>query len=182
MKKTTKGALAAAAAGTLLVGGAGTLAFWTDATDVSGGAFTSGHLKLTDSTCTSAGWTIDTTDVAVDADTRIVPGDTLTKVCTFKINAVGDHIKVNLDTATPDWNTTGSDSALTGKLTVGATFKDGTTVINDGDAVTPGHTITATITVDFPAGAAADNDSNSLTGLSAVLDGITLTASQSHAA
>ncbi|MGY2874994.1 alternate signal-mediated exported protein [Marmoricola sp. URHA0025 HA25] len=178
MKKTTKGALAAAAAGTLLVGGAGTLAFWTDATDVSGGTFTSGHLKLTDSTCTSADWTIDTSDAVVDANTRIVPGDTLTKVCTFKINAAGDHIKVNLSTATPDWNAA-SSSALTDELTVGATFKQGTTVLADGDEVTPNATITATITVDFP-GDDATNGSNSLTGLSAVLDGITLTASQSH--
>jgi alternate signal-mediated exported protein len=178
MKKTTKGALAAAAAGTLLVGGAGTLAFWTDATNVSGGTFQSGHLKLTDSTCTTADWTIDTTNAVVDEDTRIVPGDTLTKVCTFKINASGDHIKVNLDTATPDWNDS-SNSALTDELTVGATFKEGATVINDGDEVTPNATITATITVDFP-GEDATNDSNSLTGLTAVLDGITLTASQSH--
>ena len=178
MKKTTKGALAAAAAGTLLVGGAGTYAFWTDSTNVSGATFTSGHLKLTDSTCESADWTIDTTDAVVDANTRIVPGDTLTKVCTFKINTAGDHIKVNLDTDTPDWNAS-SDSALTDELTIGATFKEGATVINDGDPVTPNSTITATITVGFP-GAAATNASNDLNGLTAVLDGITLVASQSH--
>ncbi len=36
MKKSTKGALAAAAAGSLLLGGAGSLAYWTDAESITG--------------------------------------------------------------------------------------------------------------------------------------------------
>ncbi|MDI9944213.1 alternate-type signal peptide domain-containing protein [Rhodococcus sp. 1.20] len=54
MKKQTKGAIAAAAAGALLLGGAGSLAVWSDSADVSGGGpVTSGALDL--SSCAPVG-------------------------------------------------------------------------------------------------------------------------------
>ena len=57
MKKATKGALAVTAAGALLLGGAGTLAYWNDVQGVTGGTISSGHLKLTPGTCD--GWKLN---------------------------------------------------------------------------------------------------------------------------
>ena len=60
MKKSTKGAFAAAAAGSLLLGGAGSLAYWTDASTVDGKAITSGHLQLNPITATcDDSWQLD---------------------------------------------------------------------------------------------------------------------------
>ena len=62
MNKASKGALAALAAGVLLLGGAGSLAFWTDTAEVAGGAINSGELSLTDTTpgtCADADWVLD---------------------------------------------------------------------------------------------------------------------------
>src|SRR5687767_11072956 len=46
MSKTFKGAGAAIVAGVLLIGGAGSLAYWSDAEGVTGGSISSGELKL----------------------------------------------------------------------------------------------------------------------------------------
>ena len=155
MQKSTKGALAASAAAVLLLGGAGSLAYWTDAATVDGGSITSGHLKLTTPSC--GGWTIDG-GAAFNATTgRVVPGDTLTKVCTFSVDASGDHLKANF-TAAAAANT--GDSALLSKVTIGATYKVGaTTVSGTAVPVANGDTVTATITVDFPYGT-VDNTTN----------------------
>lgn len=51
MKKSRRGALVAAAGILLLLGGAGTLAFWTDSRPITGGPGNSGHLRIvTDAT------------------------------------------------------------------------------------------------------------------------------------
>ncbi len=55
MKKATKGAIAAAGAGVLLLGGAGTLAYWTADGAAAGSDITAGDLDLTAGTC--SGWT-----------------------------------------------------------------------------------------------------------------------------
>ena len=75
MKKSTKGALAAAAAGSLLLGGAGSLAYWTDAETVGGGSIASGHLKLLP-VGTLRDVPADRRRVGIHRD-KIVPGDTL---------------------------------------------------------------------------------------------------------
>ena len=58
MKKSTKGAVAVAAAAVLLTGGAGTLAYWSDSVDLPGGSISSGSLSLGTPDCGS-GWTLD---------------------------------------------------------------------------------------------------------------------------
>lgn len=184
MNRSTKGALAAAAAGALLLGGAGSLAYWSDTENVSGGIFTSGYLRLTDNTCATATWKLDG---GADYTTqRIVPGDTLTKSCTFSIDGVGDHMTVSLDTATPTWSAT---NALTDDLSVDAAF-DGSAsgALGDPATVTKTETITAVITVAFDGGD-GDGDAVDVTntsnvptaGLQAALAGVTITASQGHA-
>ena len=102
MKKSTKGALAAAAAGTLLLGGAGSLAYWSTSANVPGADLATGHLALLDPEC--GDWTLDSGEVGpvayADGD-PLVPGDALTKVCTYEIDAVGNHLRATVAAATP---------------------------------------------------------------------------------
>ena len=176
MNRSTKGALAAAAAGALLLGGAGSLAYWTGAEDVPGGTFTSGYLRINDVNCATASWKLDGgTDYTSQ---RLVPGDQLTKTCDFTIDGVGDHMTVTLDTATPGWS---SSNALTTDLSVAATFVGATSgTLADPAVVEKDETVTATITVTFDT--ASGNETNVPTaGLDAVLDDVTITATQGHA-
>jgi alternate signal-mediated exported protein len=176
MHKSTMGALAAATAGALLLGGAGTLAYWSGSDVVPGGTFDSGYLQLTDNTCASASWQLD--GGAAYEGQKIVPGDVLTKTCTFSVDGVGDHMSVSLDTATPDWSAT---NALTDDLQVESTFTGSISgVLADPATVTASETVTALITVTFDPD--SDNTTNVPTdGLAATLDGVTITATQGHA-
>ena len=194
MKKSTKGALAAAAAAVLLLGGAGSLAYWNSESNVNGGTFDSGELSLAapdcdgtnDGTAGTAVWTIDTTDAVVTTSTRIVPGDVLTKVCFIDITAVGDHLGADLDVTTPPtWVTAGSDTELTSKLVPTATFLVGgataASITEDDDITTDGTgEIEATISIDFPIGTTVDNTTNAPGGLTAILDQVKVTATQTH--
>ncbi len=175
MNKSTKGALAAACGGVLLLGWAGSLAYWTDGTNIDGETFGSGHLQLTGDTCGAAVWTLD--GGATYGSQRIVPGDTLTKTCEFTVEGVGEHLGVTLDTATPGWT---ASNALTSALTVSAVFEDADNhAIVDGAVVDADETVTATVTVTF--GSGATNASNvTPNGLSAALEDVTITATQTH--
>lgn len=177
MKKSTKGALAAAAAGTLLLGGAGTLAFWTDGATVDGSTITAGTLTLDQDAC--GDWQLDGVGgVGGDLAGRLlVPGDTLTKQCTYTIVGTGDHLEAALDVATPDWS-----GDLASKITTDADF----TITPDGGSpsvVTAGtpydfeegtYTVTADFSVDFPYGV----EDNSSKGLSAAIADIGLSVTQ----
>lgn len=182
MKQATKGALAAATAVVLLSGGAGTLAYWTGAQDVTGGNISSGKLTLSTPVCNGSdadgvthNWVYDNGGAAFTSGSKVVPGDTLTKVCAMTLNLVGDHIGADLTLEDPQF-TSDSNGALTEELDPTATFTvDG----DDTDQVSsPGaHTVLATVTVTFPYGeAATTGDQN----VSAALDAMTLTAKQTH--
>lgn len=174
MNKTTKGALAAGAAAVLLMGGAGTLAFWSDSGTVEGGSIASGELSMTDPTCDTA-WT---PNIAL-----LVPGDEVTKECTFTITAAGDNLQATLDmpdtvtvdvTSTPEPTTL--DLPVSVAYEVGGVALDPTiTAANDGDVVT------ATITVSFPFGDATTVNANDTQNLAATLDTVTITLQQDDA-
>lgn len=173
MKKTTKGALAAGSAAVLLMGGVGTLAYWSDSETVTESTVGSGRLDLAVIAC--ADWQLDAVGGTGGAlgSREIVPGDSLTKTCTYTLTAEGDHLEAELDVTVPTWT-----GALEDKVTTTATFDV------DGDPVTPGtaypfddgspSTITADFTVDFPFGT-EDNTSQDLT---ASLGDVTLTVTQ----
>lgn len=146
MKKSTKGALAAAAAGTLLLGGAGSLAFWSDSIDLPGGTFTAGELKLTDPSCTD--WTLDSAEddpgVTVTAATLFVPGDVITRTCTATILATGEHLRATvgvtgaeIDDEADPYVTVTSSSTIAGDPAPAEI-----TEANDGDELS--MTVTAT--------------------------------------
>jgi alternate signal-mediated exported protein len=182
MKKSTKGALAATAAGVLLLGGAGSLAYWTDDVTAPGGTITTGHLKLTaEADACGTGWTLDG---GVEFTTqKLVPGDSLTQVCQYTVDAAGDHLTATFDASAPTFDDDESAAALTDELDVDASFTVNATDAGDGTsavAVKDGDVITATIAIDWPRDV-EDNDSNISSGLSATLDAVTVTATQGHA-
>ncbi|RNL79190.1 alternate-type signal peptide domain-containing protein [Nocardioides marmorisolisilvae] len=188
MKKSTKGALAAAAAGTLLLGGAGSLAYWTDSSTVSGTSITSGYLDLSTPDCSSAGlhdWQIDGGTAYDPATMRLVPGDTLTKKCNITVNKAGTHF-TSADFTVAQGATSGSSQLFGDELTLTAAYSKGAVSLGSGSgtttnvAVQNGDTVTVDLTITWPYGV-EDNSSNAPTaGLAAALDAITITAKQNH--
>jgi alternate signal-mediated exported protein len=169
MKKSTRGALAAAAAALLLFGGMGTRATWSDDDTIDGTDIGAGHLKLINPDCD--GWLIGGN--AFDpASVKIVPGSELTQVCTFEVDALGANLKATFSVTAPGFSAT---NGLTGVLQTSATYEDNatgdpvdaTTVLEDGDV------IKATLTVTLPSSA-----DNTIQDLSATLNDVTVTASQ----
>jgi alternate signal-mediated exported protein len=184
MKKAMKGAFAAAAAGSLMLGGAGSLAYWTGTRDATGGSITSGELTLTAPVCDATededthDWQYAVTNTAfVLASAQVVPGDTITKVCKMTLTLAGDHIGAELDledaAITDDESATETlDSELepTAEFTVdGAAYQE---ITADGE-----YDVLATITVEFPEGIASSGSQDT----AATLEAITLTATQTHA-
>jgi alternate signal-mediated exported protein len=175
MKKSYKGAVAAAAAGVLLLGGAGSLAYWSSSVDVPGGTINSGSLALSTPAC--GAWTLDTLEPAppvtfTDGD-PLVPGDVLTKTCTTTITATGNHLRATLGvtgTGFTPVNELSADLAASAVFTVGANpIPAEITEANNGNVVS------AAITVTFDP--ASGNESQSL---GTVLNAITVTANQIH--
>lgn len=140
MDKPLKGAIALAAAGALLLGGAGTYALWSDSVTLDGGSINAGQLDL--SVIGSGAWAdissgtpVPITDIA---DFLIVPGDVLTYSVSAEVRAVGDNLEATL-AADPASIT--SDDELLGDIDITTDVSiDGTdvTVIteaNDEDTV-----------------------------------------------
>jgi alternate signal-mediated exported protein len=177
MKKTTKGALAALAGGTLVFGGAGSLAYWNGAETVTGSAIDSGTFTLSAPDCSSAGgthdWQFDGGATFTPGTDTVVPGDVLTKVCVFELELVGNHISATLGADSAAFTNT---NGLTAELVPSAVF----TIAGDPMPATISDegtfTIQADISVTFD-GAAATNTSQTL---QAALDDITVTATQTH--
>lgn len=153
MRHSVKGALAAAGAAAVLVGGTGTLAFWTDTVTVPGvTGITSGSMTLTDTTvggCGSVGWVLDASEspaggAFVPATSRLVPGDVLTKTCTFTVAAVGDHLRATIGVTAPTLTGT-----LASALTVAGTFTKAGSPVTTITSADDGASLVATITVTF---------------------------------
>jgi alternate signal-mediated exported protein len=175
MNRTTKGALAAGAAGALLLGGVGTLAFWTDTEVMTGTTIGSGHMQLVSPSC-GAGWILD--GGATYTTQVLVPGDTLTKVCTYTVEADGAHLTASFDATAPG-DVTGAP-ALVDEISFTDTYKVNTVASGDTDVpIADGDVVEATLVIDWPYGL-VDNDSNVLTGLTAALADVTVVATQDH--
>ena len=176
MKRSTKGALAASAAGILLLGGAGSLAFWNDDVSVPGGAIAAGELKLSTPDC-GDGWLLDDGEDPLndpyEPGDKVVPGDVITKVCTFDITATGDHLRATLDVTGGGFAAT---NALTDDLDVVATYQiEGVDIPAEITEANGGDTVTATIAVTFDSASL-----NATQTLSATLNAVTITAQQAH--
>lgn len=181
MHATVKGALAAGTAGTLLLGGAGTLAYWNSTGTVGGGTINSGDLQLNATSCTTAAWTVsNSVESVTDAPfvigtDEIVPGDVLKKTCNIVVTAIGENLRANL--AVTNGTTTGSTMSV-GAYNVAGSFKLGGADLTTITDANQGQNIVATITVSFPIGSAVDNSSKNK---NIVLTDYTVTATQVNA-
>lgn len=169
MNKLTKAGIATAAAVALLMGGAGTLAYWNDTADLDGAStITAGQLNVEASG--AGAWT----GISDIADYRIVPGDTLTFTQDIVVTAEGDTLVANLVldpySISPVNSGDGADVALAAALTESAVFSvvsgtsTGVVVGNGTNGVavgtvefTPGTGVISTtleveVTITFPAG------------------------------
>ena len=179
MKKTVKGILATGAGLALLIGGTGTLAFWTDSKPITGGAINSGHLRLvTDATNTGCGvWKLDSGEsapVSYTVGDPIVPGDVLTRECAYTVQATGNHLRATVGISAVHFS--GASSNFGGRLSasVSAVRLNGSPITSFTEAADSGA-LSADVTVTFDSAAA-----NSTQDLATVLDSLTLTATQVH--
>ncbi len=171
-KRTAKGALAAGVAAVLLMGGASTLAFWTDGESIEGTPITSGELKLGTPVCGS--WLLD--GATTFTNQLIVPGDVLSRVCTIDLIATGEHLGATLGISPVAF---GTPNALTGQLTSSAAFLvngASTTTITEANDTNTGE-IVATITVSFNGGVIT----NLSQALTSAINNVSVTATQTHA-
>lgn len=179
MKKQTKGAIAAAAAGALLLGGAGSYAVWNDSKDISTGSVTSGVLTLGACTpATGTGWTsLNPTAAPISAITsyRIVPTEVVAFNCDAVVTAVGDRL-----TATIVADPSSISGALASNVTATTTLKKGTTVVSGITAIpgTPTQSVNVEVRLAFNnvTGTTAQNQAVDLTALKLVLTQTALTA------
>lgn len=179
--KASKGALAAAAAGVLLLGGAGSLAYWSDSATVTGGAISSGTLALTQEigqVCSN--WVLDAAGgptAYTPGVTLVVPGDVITKTCDYTVHATGAHLAADL---TMDATSITGSNDLSAALTPGATYTLDGFVVATGQAITSADdqdVLNAVVTVTF------NSATSGLTaqGLTAGLDDIVISLVQTHA-
>ena len=185
MRNSIKAALAAVAGGSLLLGGAGSLAYWTDETEVQPDTtLTSGTLDLGAPDC--ADWELDDLSVFDPAADTVVPGDTITRVCQFQISVTGAHLEAELTANAP----TMPDSALQDELSFAAVYELDTDATDDStnetlvdpdagpvafDVSDNNSYLRVAFTVNFPFGG-LDNDSEG--AVTAQLDAISVTATQ----
>ncbi|MFJ6651589.1 alternate-type signal peptide domain-containing protein [Microbacterium sp. NPDC091313] len=171
MNKLAKGSLAGAAGVVLLLGGAGTFAYWNAQAGVVGGTVAAGQLSLVDDGAQGV-WT-DQNDAVIDPATyRIVPGDVLTYTDDLTLVAVGDNIRAELTLAggaiAPTTPGDAEDVALASFLQDSAVLTaTGGNIVAGTPAntftVTEGTaTVTTTITLAFPFGSDTTNNSAQL--------------------
>jgi alternate signal-mediated exported protein len=174
MNKLAKGAIATAAGIALLMGGAGTFAYWNASTGITGGTIVAGQLTITDATPSNGVWSVQkngtgTATTVSLATYKASPGDLLTYTKNVTITAIGDNLTAKLSLApgsispstaglTPDINLSNylSKTAVLSIASPPATIVAGT----GGDAgkyiLTPGTTgitnqaITITVALNFP--------------------------------
>ncbi|WP_066040282.1 alternate-type signal peptide domain-containing protein [Herbiconiux solani] len=162
MNKLAKGAIAGAAGIALLLGGAGTFAYWNDQAQVSGGTIVAGNLQVVNDG--TAGVWKDQTGSAINIATyKIVPGDTLTYTDDLTVTAVGNHLTATLGLGAQSIagsTSATADTRLASYLTKNAVLAaSGTGVTGTGPyTITAGATgvtsvVTVTATIAFPRGA-----------------------------
>ena len=181
MKKSIKGAIATGGAAVLLLGGAGSLAYWTDAATVNGGTVNSGFLTLDDGVCDDAVYAVGNAKAGVDV-INWVPGDAISVDCTFVIAAEGDNLAATPEI--PDTVTiTGGGASF--KADVAATYTLNDVAFVATDKVTEandGQSLVATIKVSFPYGTDETGtpivNGNDTQDVDAVLDDLTVTLTQ----
>ena len=204
MNKLVKGAIAGAAGIVLLMGGAGSLAYWNDSANAGPAAgsnsITAGTLTITAANAGSwtkgfynAAGTVVTAPAAVASlsAVRVVPGNRLVYTQNFNVVGTGDDLYFTISStagAVTGATAGAADVALAAQINASGTTAFSIASVTGGTVVpstTPGtykvssnagtpSTIAVTWTVDFPFGASAVNSAK--TGAVSLSQGsITLT-------
>lgn len=156
MKKTTAAAVTAAVGAALLLGGAGTLAYWTDEVEGESQTISAGDLALAG--FDDGSWTYVADDSAV---TKIVPGDVIETTVDVPVELVGDNIKADLSVAEKDGATTdGFGDVLDIAIDVNESGDSTYSFTEEFDATVP-----VTVTVTFPWDASTDATADNSTKL-----------------
>ncbi|AMB59784.1 alternate-type signal peptide domain-containing protein [Microterricola viridarii] len=177
MKKITKAAIAGTVGAALLVGGAGSLAFWTDTDSGPQVQIQSGNLDLGNLTTATTTWTIRQNASGVNpgqaatpvvnyvpGTDKIVPGDVLTTTVNVPVTLVGKNLKAALTVTPTVTAVTGAPSAdakLAAALSISVVSINGSAPSATNSAnLTPANitagTVPVQIAVTFPW--TADND------------------------
>jgi len=186
MNKVAKGAIAAAAGVILLMGGAGSLAYWNDTANAgpASGSNTITAGNLTVAAVNSGAWTkgfynaagtvvTAPASIASLAGVKVVPGNRLVYTQTFNVTASGDDLYFTIGStngAVTAASASAIDVALAAQINASATTTYSVGTVTGGNVVastTAGtykvnaaagpSTITVTWTLDFPFGASAVN-------------------------
>jgi alternate signal-mediated exported protein len=140
MRKTTKGALAIGAGVALLLGGAGTLANWSDSKNLGANTtISSGTLTIASKTQGSWGWASGT-GTFVPGTSKLVPGDSIKITDVFTVTALGDHL-----TATAAYVSPTLSGALAASLQISTALGSVTNKAGNG-TVTPTGTTSVSVT------------------------------------
>ena len=188
MQRLTKAALATGAAEVLLMGGAGTMAYWTGQGTVNNPTALSAGTFSVDETQSNCGPWKDANGVNV---ALVVPGDTVNITCNFTLNVTGDHVALGgAQVSTLAWQTgsvlapvllsptvTGIQVVTTGGAGQSVVPDSSTGLISPALDVHTGATVNVTVSVQFPYGNASNNTTQ---GSTAQLSAITVTLIQGN--
>ena len=192
MNKFTKASIATGAGIILLLGGAGTLAYWNDSAAVDGGAITAGTLGI-DSAGAGKWYDVSSVGALTDPETQgvditaavaggtflVVPGDKLVYVESFTVEATGEHLVASIaaDAASIDKGTWGADLSASTALSIGGTTVSSITDDNDGDTVkvlvTLAFALNSSVGVDAPV-------NNTSQGTTVDLEDLAIVVTQNH--
>lgn len=180
MNKFAKGSLAAGAGLVLLLGGAGTLAYWNDSAELTGGTINAGTLDLT---ATEGAWTQSGSAIEDIAQWQMVPGDELTYTADLGLLAQGDNIQGTVVLDESFVEITGGDDQIDVSFDVvdGATLPAGVTYADETFTFTQTSGeeavgIPVEVTVSFPFD--EDAEQNASKGAVVNLEKISFVATQ----
>ncbi|WP_157697086.1 alternate-type signal peptide domain-containing protein [Brachybacterium avium] len=178
MNKFAKGSVAAGAGLVLLLGGAGTLAYWNDTAELTGGTINTGKLEL------DADQDMLTESIESQSDLW-VPGDERAFATSLTLTADGTNIQgtIALEESSIIGDTPGAD-----EFEIQTSFDlDHVEITGDGELESDGeggliftgsgvYEIPVTVTVELPYGDTATNDSSDI---DVDVSGMSFTAEQS---
>ena len=201
MNKLVKGAVATAAGVALLMGGAGTFAYWNDSVGITGATITAGNLLVTNATPSDGVWSVQKNGLTTATATTIAniatftasPGDKLTYTKKVSITATGDNLTATLalgagSIAGAGTTPTAASTALASYLVKTASITATGTGVTAGPVagtytIAPGATgvtardIVVSVVINFPKDLLPGTENNTKLG-SVTLSGLTVTLDQ----
>lgn len=180
MNKLTKAAIVGAAGIALLLGGAGSLAYWNSSASLTGATITAGELTIA---ANNDGAWADANGPITLSSFRAVPGDVLTYTATFDVTAVGDNLTATVgltgDSITAANTSDAADVKLASLLQKSTTFKVGTATTTVVSPSAGTQTVEVSVELTWPIGTALTGDNDAMNG-EVDLSGMTITLTQDH--